>query len=145
MWTPRCDGDRQDGWNVLIQEAHLSPMHPLVQQGLDETAQAGAGDLPHDPVADDAVAVQDEGCGHAIDAAEGARDAGIGQRRREVIVRRAHEAGDRRCLILDADCQDLEAARRVFPVEGLHRRHLVAAEWTPGGPEVDQHHLAAQA
>src|SRR5581483_4314017 len=45
---------------------------------------------------------------------------------------------------IGADSEHLEAMRMEATVDGVERRHLLAAGRAPGRPEVDDHHPAAQ-
>src|SRR5262249_10544335 len=55
-----------------------------------------------------------------------------------------HEGLHRRAVLVLADGEELEIAVAEPAVEPFHRRHLLATGWTPGRPEVQHHHLAAQ-
>src|SRR5438067_13279815 len=91
-----------------------------------------------------AVAVDDEGLRvtpHPVafpDLALGVNQHGEGD------AKLLHERLDRRRAVLVlADGEELEIAVAEPAVEPLHRWHLLATGWTPGAPEVQDHHLAA--
>ena len=98
-----------------------------------------------------------KGAGLGVDQLARAIDDVVGRDRVHVVIRPAHpmdegdgqRVGQRpqlvlRNRVLRGDGQHLKAVFAVGPVRGLKRRQLLAARGAPGGPEVEDHHVALE-
>jgi hypothetical protein len=94
--------------------------------------------------AHDAVAIDEEGDGDAVDASVLAAELGIAHHDRVVEAHPGDEGADGAFSVVDGDTDNLQAAGAVLLLPLDEAGNLEAAGRAPGGPEIEQNHFAAE-